>query len=961
MSLTNKVLIIVVVFVAIALSPTIFINIKTNKEAIENTAAAISKNYFYDILSTSKNIFNSAGNKSISLSELASLSHMLYKDLPIEERKARMQETIYKFHKKLSLNYSIASGIYFEPSVISNEGDTKDELFATFLFDFKDGMLAKFETVPDNYIEKDFYLNALPKDWDRNKPREERIYYSSAYLEELDEERPIIKISAPIYNANNQIIGVAITDVSLIRVAEILNAISRVGPFKTVIVDTKSRDILYDTDTNYMLKKIDSLNWLENIVNNIIPKNEVTAFNKVNIDNKNYQVYAQHIGYGNYALVMYVPRSYYSSVLTRTNQTILFIIIGALVFIFVILKLIIPLTLKPLRKISNSLEQGVFNNDLSVKIDRIKSMDAFGEISSWTFIFFEIIQHILSNVRKTIITTKRYSDSLKNGMENVLKTAFSMSESTNDIIQNVRHQQTEFKRVENSALAMHRNIASNLSELISVDDMTNDIQSKIHDQSVTINQIYTLTEGMKKDIDIATQSIAEAREATENTQNLAVTSKSRIVQTENTALALISSIQGISEFVTSNADISQQTNMLAMNAAIEAAHAGEHGKGFAVVAEEIRKLATLSNSQSEKAWRVLKDIEKKMKQTTSDIQNASFTFDEMLDNIKNVVSIMGNVKSTMEDKMISAKEIAGSISAMQFDVQNIKEQYSFLRNKISVSRNDLVELSNSAKDTETSMSIVSKKTDDIVSLSEDISSHVNTIRELTINIEQFADETNTSVTSLENQISKYTIRDFDEIQAERRKSYEEGERAYVKGKYIKGIIKFIKDRFGKEKYEEFVSSIPEEYSVLYKNNKEISNKKKYLISSNYFLPLRSMLESFYEGSLAGIKDKVEYDIKSMFLGSKILIRLLTMHSLFHYVGNLVKLPFKNIEFDLVKIEKRRVIFHLSYFPGYDSIIEKHVECILKMIFDIKRPRTSDVSKTKSISLGDSYTEYIITW
>lgn len=963
MSLKNKVLLLVIVVVILALSPTIFINNTTNKSAIENTAQAVSENYFYDVVSSFNNALSSTGISTISLADIASISYDLYTTGTIENRRENLRNIVYKFHKnQIALHQVIANGVYFEPNIIENNPNM-GQLFSIYLYDVGNTgtMQPKFEMVEDNYFENEFYLNALPRNWNRASKRSNNIYYSTPYLKRIDVERPVITVSSPIYNNENVIIGVSMADVSLQVMYNMIRNIIKVGPFNTYMFDTRNKKIIYADDPDYILKDIDAVPWLQNIANTTKFGTNTTVNHFFKIGDTDYHIFMRQSTNGERVIVMYVPSSYFTAILNATNQTIIFIIIGAIIFIVIVLSISIPISLRPLNRIADELEQGVFKNNISVKVTKIKSNDALGEIGNWTAIFFNMVQRILSSVSKTIGISKRQSDELKDKMSYVSQTAYSMTESMKFIMQNISSQQIEFKRVESSNIDIHRTIASNLAELISIDDMTNNLQNKIDGQSVSIHQINTLTQNMQNDMEEVSSSIGQAREDSEYMVKLAEVSKSKIVQTENTSKTLITSIRGITDFVHTTIDISQQTNMLAMNAAIEAAHAGEQGKGFAVVAEEIRKLATTTNLQSERAWRILREIEKQMSQTIKDIKENGSTFDEMLGNMANMVSTMEKVKKVVEGKTVSTREICSSIDDMRESVENIKEQYTSLHNRISVSKDDLVNLSDSAKKTDSAMSLVSKQMEDIISKTKEINEYIDEMQNLTKDIDNLAQESNLSVSALEKEISKYTIKDFDEIERERIKAYEEGERAYARGISVRNIAKFVMDTFGKDKYKEYIEKMPEESQNIFKDIRNINLKGKYLISTSYFVPIYTMMDMFYNGSTDGLKSKAAFDFGNISLFSKIAFKFSSISWLVNYIHSLSKKYLINIDFEVVKLDKKRVIYHLQYFPNYDPIIESYYEALLMNIFTYRYHNKAFVKKTKSISKGDTYTEYIITW
>jgi methyl-accepting chemotaxis protein len=113
-------------------------------------------------------------------------------------------------------------------------------------------------------------------------------------------------------------------------------------------------------------------------------------------------------------------------------------------------------------------------------------------------------------------------------------------------------------------------------------------------------------------------------------------------------------------------NIASQTNLLSMNAAIEAAHAGEAGKGFAVVADEIRKLAESSGEQSKTISTVLKKIKDSIDKITKSTGSVLNKFEAIDSGVKTVSEQEENIRSAMEEQGAGSKQmLEGSKQVIQ--------------------------------------------------------------------------------------------------------------------------------------------------------------------------------------------------------------------------------------------------------------------------------------------------------
>ena len=121
-------------------------------------------------------------------------------------------------------------------------------------------------------------------------------------------------------------------------------------------------------------------------------------------------------------------------------------------------------------------------------------------------------------------------------------------------------------------------------------------------------------------------------------------------------------------------NIASQTNLLSMNAAIEAAHAGESGRGFAVVADEIRKLAESSSLQSKTISAVLKDIKGAIDKITKSIGNVLNKFDTIDEGIKTVAEQEHGILNAMEEQRQGGTQVLQAIGQLSDITHQVKEE-----------------------------------------------------------------------------------------------------------------------------------------------------------------------------------------------------------------------------------------------------------------------------------------------
>ena len=172
-------------------------------------------------------------------------------------------------------------------------------------------------------------------------------------------------------------------------------------------------------------------------------------------------------------------------------------------------------------------------------------------------------------------------------------------------------------------------------------EFTQEILSKLVEELHEIfDSALSAEVGMSKGLEISDSSAQKINVLYEKMQS-AISLVSSLIQRSNEITNVISLID----------DIAEQTNLLALNATIEAARAGEHGRGFAVVADEVRKLA----EKTQKATKEIAIVVKSMQQEASDIQTSTEDINEVTESVKSDIDELHTMVRSFKDNAYLAK------------------------------------------------------------------------------------------------------------------------------------------------------------------------------------------------------------------------------------------------------------------------------------------------------------------
>ncbi|WP_318664678.1 methyl-accepting chemotaxis protein [Treponema sp.] len=197
-----------------------------------------------------------------------------------------------------------------------------------------------------------------------------------------------------------------------------------------------------------------------------------------------------------------------------------------------------------------------------------------------------------------------------------------------------------------------------------------------------INQISTSTENTNDLMnDLEAMNILR-KDSIDSTNDLADSSRTGNEHISNITAKIGEMSECTNRLTSANnliASITSKTNLLAMNASIEASHAGEQGKGFAVVAKEIRALAEKSRAQQQDVSRAIADINAMVKDMVSYSETAKASFDQIVANTERVQDNFQNMSNKLESEASLVQTISANLQNVSNSNQKINLSFAEMK------------------------------------------------------------------------------------------------------------------------------------------------------------------------------------------------------------------------------------------------------------------------------------------
>ena len=334
----------------------------------------------------------------------------------------------------------------------------------------------------------------------------------------------------------------------------------------------------------------------------------------------------------------------------QTIMTGIFLaMIAVIAVIFIVIGIFIFRLLNPLNIMVAALNHISMDWDLTRRLE-IQQNDEIGTLAKFFNMTFEKMLELLKDIKQKTFSLSDTGDELSDNMAG----ASAAIENINANIQNMRGKiLTQADDVNSASSSMDR-IIKGLEKL----------NNQIAIQADSVAQSSSAIEEMLANVHSVTETLVRNTVNISSLAESSETGRADLQKVSTDIQEIAKESEGLLQINSVMQNIASQTNLLSMNAAIEAAHAGESGKGFAVVADEIRKLAENSGEQSKTISVVLKKIKASIDTITKSTGVVLDRFETIEQEVTTVSNQETQIRNAMEEQEIGSRHILEAITQL---------------------------------------------------------------------------------------------------------------------------------------------------------------------------------------------------------------------------------------------------------------------------------------------------------
>ena len=549
-------------------------------------------------------------------------------------------------------------GLWFEPGTFKS--DTQYYGPYAYWDKGKIEMTMDYSTPEYDYHKQPWYTQAIPAQWDRNKKRPDSVYWSAPYLDEASHTL-MITVAGIMHDRQERIIGVSTLDVSIENLRKTVGDIRITPNARAFAIDCRSGLIAaYPADKELLLQPVSKLPFTG-------AKNELTTTAPGSLAQYNLTVNGQphtifySVSPTGMGLGIAVPDAELfaeARQLAESNRITAMSAVGILLVLACVVIVVLNRTIiSPILSLA-SFSRSVAAGNLETPISSAYQSE------------FSVLRNAMVSMLESLKEKMREADhrtaEARESAERASQAQYAAEEAT--------------RKAESARTEGMRDAAQRLSQVVAA--LSTALGSLAHRVDETGQGVETQTYRIAETasaVEELSVSILEIAKNAENTANLSEESRHAAEQGSQQFATVLEDVSAIhKDFQTacdsvddlSNKadaigaiaqtieDIADQTNLLALNAAIEAARAGEAGRGFAVVADEVRKLAEKTMTATREVGQSIDSIQQAVRGTLGSMGSTKSVLEKSIQEVNKAEALLDRIVSLAMESSDQVRAIA---------------------------------------------------------------------------------------------------------------------------------------------------------------------------------------------------------------------------------------------------------------------------------------------------------------